>query len=133
MKKTFSFREFPTLALAKPVSERCAGVPFSSMKWNFECAGIRRVYLQLHLASRCNSSDTAFTVTRASTRRRSATGALSERMDRERAEHDGGDQREGAVECKGLNPHRRTARQGTGVDMQAGFRRQFRRSRFPTI
>src|SRR5436309_12243067 len=51
-------------------------------------------------------------------------------MNRERAEHHGGNQRKGAVERKFLDAHGGASRNGEGVNMQASFRGQFAHGRW---
>jgi DNA-binding HxlR family transcriptional regulator len=57
--------------------------------------------------------------------------ASSERVNRERAKHDGRNQRKGAVKGKLLNADDGTPRNGLGVQVQAGFGGQFAHGRSP--
>ena len=55
--------------------------------------------------------------------KRRISAVLSERVDRQRAEHHGRDEREGAVQRSRMESVSGSPRQGTRVKMQAGFRR----------
>src|SRR5450631_3010340 len=57
--------------------------------------------------------------------------AGSERMDRQRAEHHGRDQREGAVQRSRVQPSFGPPGQRTRIQVEAGFRRYFAHGRSP--